>query len=189
FARSFSSPHPNHGCVSAAATAAALEGPREPWGFSGRPPWGPGESLLRRSLSSHPLGLGTQLPGLQGPVQRTPTDPVGLFERDPHRASPPAFRRPPTLPGLWYPAAGAPLERGGLGHFFLQGPPRGREPYSASRAGGQDLLQGPRAYPWVRVSPAPDPAAGRWVGARTGSFGPGLVAAQAPAPATDSTTP
>ncbi|XP_078224957.1 megakaryocyte and platelet inhibitory receptor G6b isoform X4 [Callithrix jacchus] len=157
--------------------------------FSGGPPRGPGESLMRRSLSPHPLGLGAQLPGLQGPVQRTAANPVGLFQRDPHRASPPALRWPPTLPGAWYPAAGAPLERGGLRHLFLQGPPRGREPYSASRAGGQGLLQGPGAYPRVRVSPAPDPAAGRWAGAGTGSFGPRLVAAQAPAPAADSTTP
>nr|KAF6462517.1 megakaryocyte and platelet inhibitory receptor G6b [Molossus molossus] len=48
-----------------------------------------------------------------------------------------------------------------------------------------------RALDPVRVSPAPDPSAGRWAAAGTRSVGRGLVAAQAlvPAPAPASTTP
>ncbi|XP_013372263.1 PREDICTED: protein G6b isoform X2 [Chinchilla lanigera] len=151
--------------------------------FSGRPPWGPGESLLCGGLAPHPLGLGTQLPRLPRPVQRTPPDPVGLGQRGPHCAAPPALRRPPAFPGPCRPPAGATRERRGLGHLHLQGPPRRREPHAASRAGGHGRLQGPGAQPRVGVSPGLHPSAGRGAGAGPGGAGRGLVAAQARAPA------
>ncbi|XP_013372258.1 PREDICTED: protein G6b isoform X1 [Chinchilla lanigera] len=146
--------------------------------FSGRPPWGPGESLLCGGLAPHPLGLGTQLPRLPRPVQRTPPDPVGLGQRGPHCAAPPALRRPPAFPGPCRPPAGATRERRGLGHLHLQGPPRRREPHAASRAGGHGRLQGPGAQPRVGVSPGLHPSAGRGAGAGPGGAGRGLVAAQ-----------
>ncbi|KAI2541665.1 megakaryocyte and platelet inhibitory receptor G6b [Homo sapiens] len=68
---------------------------------------------------------------------------------------------------------------------------KGRRPILWASSSGTPTV--PPLQPFVgrlrSLDSAPDPAAGRWVGARTGSFGPGLVAAQAPAPATDSTTP